>query len=470
MTASTVFQLINQLSRQEQAALRKVVRSPYFNSREEVARLADYLLDNIGRKEDRLGRLPVSKHVFPDRPDVPEENLNRVASALSDTIRLWLSIEEMRADANQSQVYLQLAYKRRGMTEFREKALPQAIAENNRQPLRDLQYHYRQCVLNWDRFDHAARVKWQNSTEFQGMTEQQAYYLLTKIIKLGCLGMSFEARIGQRYDMLFLDEAVRHVEEKNLMHIPAIRTFYHVYKCLRNEDSTLHARHIREMLTENNGQFSNSDLQFITSSLTSYLSLQYEQTDNSAFLQDSFDLFKTALANGILTPNRVLSKYTYHEVASTALTLGDLDWAREFIDGYKEFLPNADRENTWQFHLAIWHFRRKDFDEAVRLLQKIMLRDEIMYNLEARGIMVAILYETGARDSATWHLDSFKTFMRRHPEAGKYREPHLNFIRLTHKLLKTNLQQLADREALKNEIRESKNLKEKKWLLEMVEK
>ena len=120
--------------------------------------------------------------------------------------------------------------------------------------------------------------------------------------------------------------------------------------------------------------------------------------------------------NSAPTSNRVISKYAYRDIASQAIALGELDWARDFIDAYKDFLPQASRENTWQFHLATWHFRKRNFDEAIRLLQKVILRDEILYNLEARCIMVAILYETGARDSATWHLDSFKTFLRRHPE------------------------------------------------------
>ncbi len=468
MTDTTVFKLCNKLTRAELLSFRKVVHSPYFNTREEVARLFEYLADNLGGKPTKFERAAVLKHTFPDQKNVSDENLNRAASALTDVIRTWLSIEEMRADANQSQVYLQLAYKRRGMTEFREKALPQAIAENNRQPLRDLQYHYRQCVLNWDRFDHAARVKWENRSEFQSMTEQQAYYLLTKIIKLGCLGVSFEARLGERYDMLFLDEAVRYVEEKNLMHIPAISTFYHVYKCLKNEDSQLHAQQIRKMLAENSDKFSNFDLQFITLSLTSFLVHQHTETGDISFLRESFDLFKTALESGVLTPNKVLSKYTFFQIVDHAISLKEFDWAENFVEEYKKFLPEPDRENTYQFHLALCHFHRKNYGEAVKLLQKIIVRDEVLYNLEARGMMVSILYESGSHDTANYQLESYKTFLRRHPEAGNVREPHQNFIKMTQKLLKSNLKDAAVASKLREEIEQTKNLREKGWLLEMV--
>lgn len=468
MLDSTVLKLCSKLSRSELASLRKVVVSPYFNTREEVARLFEYLVDHLGGSPSKLSRETVARHVFKDKSKLAEGDLNRIASLLTDVIRTWLAIEEMRSDGNQSQVYLQLAFKRRGMTEFREKALPQAIAENNRQPLRDLQYHYRQCVLNWDRFDHAARVKWENRAEFKAMTEQQAYYLLTKIIKLGCLGASFESRLGERYDMLFLEEAVRYVEEQGLMHIPAISTFYHVYKCLKNEDAQMHAQQIRKMLAENSGQFSNSDLMFITLSLSYSLLHQHAETEDISFLKESFELYQTALLGGVLTPNGVMSKYTFFNLVSQAVALREFEWTNQFIQEHKKFLPDADRENAYQFHLAQLHFYQKNFDSAAKLLQKVIVRDEVLYNMEARGMQVSILYETGAHDSASYHLESFKTFLRRHPEAGSQREPHTNFIKMTQKLLKTNLKDAAAVEQLRTEIRQMKNLREKTWLLEML--
>lgn len=96
--------------------------------------------------------------------------------------------------------------------------------------------------------------------------------------------------------------------------------------------------------------------------------------------------------------------------------MGEMTWVREFIEGYKDFLPARERHGAYAYNLAVWYFR------------------------------------------------SFQTYLRRQKNIGYQRDNYLNLLRFTRKLLR-----LADGEskaALRQEIRDTPALAERAWLLE----
>ena len=122
---------------------------------------------------------------------------------------------------------------------------------------------------------------------------------------------------------------------------------------------------------------------------------------------------------------------------------------------------------TFNFNKARLEYNRKNYDNALNLLQKADFKD-LLNNLIAKTLLIKIYYELEAYNILESHLDSLQTFIRRKKVMGYHKENYLNIVQFTKKLLTTNLDDSLEKEKLKNRIEKEEVLTEKKWLLEQL--
>jgi hypothetical protein len=165
--------------------------------------------------------------------------------------------------------------------------------------------------------------------------------------------------------------------------------------------------------------------------------------------------------------NNFITKFTYRNVLTLAMTLNEYDWAETFIYDYKNELEPQQREGNFKHSLARLAYERKQYDVILTLLQEVDYED-ILINIAAKALLLKALYETAAYDALDAHLEAMRTYIRRKTQLGYHQENYLNLIKYTKKLLFAPPNPTDYLHALKNEIQETKTLAEKKWLLEKV--
>ncbi len=142
---------LRRLTKQDWRELRKFVRSPFFNQREDVIRLFDYLDGALsGQKVAALQQEIVWKQVFPGQA-FDEKTLHYTSSFLLKTIRQYLTLSEALEDEMQQQLYLCRALRKRGLDEAFEKEMTAAEALQQKQNLRNTRYHYDRYLLEQER-------------------------------------------------------------------------------------------------------------------------------------------------------------------------------------------------------------------------------------------------------------------------------------------------------------------------------
>ena len=58
-----------------------------------------------------------------------------------------------------------------------------------------------------------------------------------------------------------------------------------------------------------------------------------------------------------------------------------------FINDFKQYLPEKERENIFQYNLALYHFRKGNYSDAMTLLRKVSYFNDFLYNLDARQLL-----------------------------------------------------------------------------------
>jgi len=155
---------------------------------------------------------------------------------------------------------------------------------------------------------------------------------------------------------------------------------------------------------------------------------------------------------------------TYHNIVAIGLRINDLDWTEQFIDQYKNKLEKRYRESSYSFNRARLAYRKKDYDEAMILLQKSNYRNMLL-NLAARTLLAKIYFEKKETELLYSHLDAFSNYIRRKHVLGYHKTNYQNIIKYTRRLLNLNFYDKEECAAMRAAIQNEPILTEKEWLL-----
>lgn len=187
-------------------------------------------------------------------------------------------------------------------------------------------------------------------------------------------------------------------------------------------------------------------------------------------LQRTLDFYLFGLDNKLLQDeNGVLSKFTYNNVLMNFLALQEWDKALDFIDRYRTQLPLKEQDNVYRYNMAVYCFRRGEFDTTLELLRNVNFPDP-MYNLESRKMLLKIYYEQEAFDALESLLENLLTWLRRHSEIGYQREMYRNLASFTGRLLRLPPHDKEGLRRLTQKIQDTPLVAERAWLMEKVER
>ncbi len=468
MKDSTLLKLSRNLSKNDLRALRKFVRSPYFNLREDVILLMDYLADNLPGRDDLFERRRVFRAVFPDQ-DFDMPLLRYAMSFLLTTIRDFLAIEEMKTDGSTAQIYQMQALKKRGCDEIISRDLPTLFELNEKQPHRDAKFFFNDVQIRIEDFNQQNAQSRNFTPDLDSLLGSAMAFHAIEIFKLSCLVISHKNFTQKEQELPLLEAAVKLAENGSLDDQPTALIWYHVLKCLEKSENESNFQILKQLLPKHGALLPSNEIAEAYLSAINFC-IKRLNGGEEKYLREAYELYRLGIESRALLPNDVISKYTYKNVMAIAARLGEHDWAQNFLDEYKKFLPERERENTFLFNKAFFLYtHHSDYDNALTLLQQVVQFGEPLYNLDSRRMLVRIFYETGAISALESQLDSYKAYLRRHKEIGYHREHHLNFIQIVGKMITTDLSSSSKRHQIRDLVLEEKAIAERDWLLKQLE-
>jgi hypothetical protein len=187
------------------------------------------------------------------------------------------------------------------------------------------------------------------------------------------------------------------------------------------------------------------------------------------FARQGLELYKTALKQGFLLENGILSRFTYHNIVAWALLQQEYDWVESFINQYKNRLERTYRDSMFSFCSAKLAYSRKQYQVVLSLLQRAEYRDTLLA-LAAKTILMKIYYELDEFEVLEAHLSSMRAYLKRKRVLGYHKTNYQNIINYTKKLLdnSSRIPNAAAAETLRKSIEQEEILTEREWLLEQL--
>ena len=205
----------------------------------------------------------------------------------------------------------------------------------------------------------------------------------------------------------------------------------------------------------------------------------YEQGELD-ILPAIFALYETAWQEDLLSHYQQISPVGYVNVVSIGYKLGEWEKTLEFIEQYFPLLPLDKQEENAILCEAYYLYYNKRFGEALAKIQALSSGEHFTNNLRRRVLKIWICYELSGplpdadSDMLQAALTNLHSFLSRHPEWNDAKKAVFrDFERLTRKLLVRRFRKgkPGHKEKslmLRTEIRNTKRLISRAWLLDKV--
>jgi hypothetical protein len=469
MNGSKLLQLFKSLDRYDIQRIGKFVHSPFFNHRDDVRRLFDYLEKHNDSPISYLKKEKAFPSVFPEEKAYNGQKMLYTMSFLLQDIRRYLQMDAFEKDELHGQLYLLRAFRSRGLNRLFEKTLKDTQEDFEKQPFRHADFHYAQYRLQLEEYEYQHRRRPRTGDlKLQETSDELMYFYLADMLRQACAAVSLQvATVKQGYETPLLEAALKIIEEKNLTTLPAIGAYYYAYHALKGEDTEGGIfQCLKNILVNHWSAFPSEELRDLYLVALNYC-IRRINRGQKEYEHESLALYKSGLENKIFFENNMLSAYTYNNILNASLKVGDYAWGKQFLADYKHSLNEKDRTNVYNYCMAALHFRLNDYATAMDLLQKAKL-SEVLFNLDARRMLMRIYYDFDERTALTSHLESTKVYIHRQKDMGYGREHYLNLTIFLQKMLKADLKDSKTRAILRGEVEAENAVAEKEWLLEKL--
>lgn len=464
MYNATLTDLFKHLNKTDRKQLKKMVRSPFYNQREDVIALFDYIDTHIDKGALLMQKEKVFAKVYQDKLfDV--DTLYYTMSFLTQIIQKYLTLSELEEHTTDAQLYLYKALLKRGAEKAADKTLSEAKNYLEKQKLRNADYHFQHYRIGYEEYDAYNRKQRGANLELQKMADHFYYFVLSQSLKLGYALLSQQKVSKELFNQPLLTPVL---DLAKSLDISTVKIQYNAYKVndFNSADEGNNFEILKNEIIQNSELYSIEELRDCLVSAINYCIRQLNQ-GKLEYAKEALFLYRYGLDNRIMFEDGVLSPYHYKNATTAALKINDFEWAEKFLHDFKQYLPSNERDHIFKYNLAIFNFRKKNFDTAMTLLREVNFKEALL-NLDVRRLLARTYYELNEMSSLFSLIENSKIYLHRQKEISYGKESYSNFFKFLDKILKIDLKNKADKEKIRTEIIITKLLAERDWLVALV--
>jgi len=257
----------------------------------------------------------------------------------------------------------------------------------------------------------------------------------------------------------FYPEVTKRIRDYSL----AGQLYYELNQFLknRNEDSF---EELRKFLFKNENKLSKEDKLTTLLYLFNYLSGELKKGKYN-LRKNALELYKFGLGKeNILIHNGILDHLNYRNIVNIASSLGEYDWAENFIEDYKKYLDKSTQKENVSIAKAMLYFEKEDYTRVIQNISKNNFSG-IYYILLSKIYMLACNYELKESEDLEIACNTFTRYVKR---SKKLNEPNkiaaVSFAKILSHL---HLKELP-KEKIKSLIDDSNSLFFRAWLLNQL--
>ena len=469
MREGKLYQAIIRLKGHDLNRLQRFLQSPYFNRNESIIKLFEWIKEDL-----KLEPKPsFSKEIIWTLCFGPEEAFNdgRFRKLQSDLLKLveeYYAQELFESNPIHKAKYLLEAINVKRLESLQTTALKTAQNFIDAQELRPASFYYYQYEIEQSTFDlYRYKAERSEKSNIEQIAINLDKFYLAEKLRYYCTILNHQYLTSSNYEMLFIDEIIKHVESQGYHDVPPIKIYYQIFLVYKNPDDRSYYDNLRSLIRETIHLFPEPQVKEILDAAFNYC-IQRSNTGNLDFVKELFSLYVESLENRMILVNNQITPWSFKNIVTAGLRLSEFDWVESFIKEYSQLLDVEHRENAITFNLAQLYFYRKEYQKVIHQLSKVEYED-MTYNLNSKTLLMASYYELDEIEALGSLLDTFRVYLNRNKELPATRRKHyLNTISIVRKLAKVIPGDKKEIEKLEKEVESTQGVVSKNWILEKL--
>lgn len=474
MPGKKLLTLLDSLSRYEMSSLRKYLVSPFFNETEDLVKLFDFL---AGRPTgqgaaglDITEKTTLWRQLFGKRP-YDDHQLRRLSSDLTRHVLQFLGIRHYRQHPWRSSIdLLPLLESRHELDKHVDGVERQSRESLDQSLLRNTDFHFASYQLA----QHSHHRLEQSGTKIIDYTHLEkadyhldCFYLIQKL-KHYCDALDYRNTLSLQAAIGLFPNFLDWVQQSIYFQEPAVRAHLLVATMLLKPDEEASFEELRQLLSTHAVCFDEPELRSLYIYLFNYCIDTKINRGQSHYMQVLFEVYRSALEQGILFKDGQLLTQDYKNIITVGLHVRAFSWVENFITTFTEKLPTADQENAVNYNLAKVFFAQGHYQRVIGQLREVEYQD-IVYALGSKLMLLKTYYELHEYLALDSLIDSFRVYLQRNQTIAKeVKQQYLNVLRFVKKLSNTMPKDRAQLTKIRQQINDCKALADKPWILGKV--
>ena len=210
---------------------------------------------------------------------------------------------------------------------------------------------------------------------------------------------------ANEYEVILIKQIVEACNEIPFNTIPPLQAYKATYSLLTEENNNVILSELQDFIQENEDKISFDYLREIYGYIRNHhvINTNTGQSKNPLPL---FELLKILIEKNYLLENGFLSPWDYQNMVITAIRCGELDYAYNFINSYRELLDPIFKGPSFHLNMAYYYFAQKDYSKTLQYVNKVDSNDD-NFVLSIKVLTIKTYYELEEFVPLFYLFDSF---------------------------------------------------------------
>lgn len=422
MIESKLINLISTFSDEERRKLRKWIKSDFVNKNEDIITFFEFIDTRSSLTERTVTKEKAHEYLYPNTPyhDLRIRHLLWMTTEVVENFIIYNSVSQQSSLKKQ---LLAQYYTEKELYKFANHTIEEGIAMMEKTTLRNASYHLQQYHINALFFQINSRNNRSKDFNLQDVINHATLFSIIETLKYACIIQSLQKISELKIENHLLDATLSLLENPVFLKDIAVRIYYNIYLVVRDENEQAFKRFIKD-LKANNDYFTPQDLKDLYLLAINFCVKKSNQ-NLQEYTKQAFELYVYAIQKGYLLEHHEISRFSFTNVVTLGIKLKEFSKTEKFIQQYADNIAPEYRKNTVDFNSAKVFYSKEQPQKALKILLTNEFKD-ILWNLNAKYMVLKILFETKDIDTFAVYLKAFKNYIKRKSNIGYHQTYFIN--------------------------------------------
>ncbi len=474
MYKSQLIEILKTLTPKEIKELSDYVRSPFFNKNEGVVNLFEYIKTFYPDfPEEKIVKEKVYSEVFPGAGynDGFMRKCMFTLSSLAENYIIYKGIDINSLTARNA--LLKEYYSRENASLF-NKTYREIRTKLKDAAVLSAEYFYNGYMSSFRNISFAAEHKLLDFGKFVNKNnifepfEYLSAHFLYAVMNLYEYYLNTQRMFKIKIDDAYFEKLINAFDPAIMEQFPLLKIHNYLLRMLKEPDNEQNFRTVKTLIRENEDKIEQHQVENIYVNLQNYC-MRKIRSNRTEYSRELFEIYKMELENTVYSENNNISIVLYRNIVFTALQEKEIEFAENFVEKYRKFLSEENRDSNYHYVKAHIALKKKAYDEMGNHLGKIKNLDELLKN-DLKSMYVLLYYETKAVSQFYSLIDTFRHNLRDNKKLSDERlgvyNTFINFANRLHSLRDTR--DASKIFKLRKDIEKTGNVINKGWLIEKL--